>query len=66
VNWHALGADLRPRERENRRWPRAEPVLDRETVDGVIRKLIAIDRKVDMVVEAPEVEDDGGEEEMDS
>jgi hypothetical protein len=41
-------------------------VLDRETVDGVIRKLIAIDRKVDMVVEAPEVEDDGGEEEMDS
>jgi hypothetical protein len=31
-------------------WRRPEPVLDRETVDGIIRKLMEIDTKLDEIL----------------
>jgi hypothetical protein len=31
-------------------WRRPEPVLDRETVDGIIRKLMDIDFKLGLLV----------------
>jgi hypothetical protein len=43
-------------------WRRRNPVLDRETVDGIIRMLMAIDSKLDRLLgededgEAPEDE----------
>ena len=38
----------RPRAEDHPRvWRRPEPALDRETVDGIIRKLMAIDTKLD-------------------
>ena len=40
---------------------RAEPVLDRETVDGIIHKLMSIDDKLQRLVEGL-LEDDGEEE----
>jgi hypothetical protein len=43
-------------------WPRREPVLDRETVDGIIRMLMQIDAKLDEIRERLEIE---GEEEED-
>jgi hypothetical protein len=46
-------------------WRRPEPPLDRETVDGIIRKLMEIDEKLTRVLVALEV-DDGEEEEDDS
>jgi hypothetical protein len=32
-------------------WRRKEPALDRETVDGIIRKLMAIDVKLALLLE---------------
>jgi hypothetical protein len=43
---------------------RPEPALDRETVDGIIRKLMDIDAKLGRVLIALEVDDE--EEENDS
>jgi len=43
---------------------REEPALDRETVDGIIRKLMAIDAKLKRVLFKLEVDDE--EEEDDS
>jgi hypothetical protein len=31
-------------------WRRPEPVLDRETLDGIIRMLMAIDAKLDRLL----------------
>jgi hypothetical protein len=39
-----------------------EPVLDRETVDGIIRKLMEIDTKLDTILDAPEGDDGEAEE----
>lgn len=47
-------------------WPRHEPALDRETVDGIIRKLMAIDEKLRRVLVALEADDGEEEEEDDS
>jgi hypothetical protein len=46
-------------------WKR-EPVLDRETLDGIIRKLMTIDNKLDRILSRLDLEEDDGEEEMDS
>lgn len=32
-------------------WRRSEPALDRETVDGIIRKLMEIDTKLDDILD---------------
>jgi hypothetical protein len=45
-------------------WRRPEPALDRETEDGIIRKLMDIDAKLRRVLIALEVDDE--EEENDS
>jgi hypothetical protein len=42
-------------------WRREEPVLDRETVDGIIRKLMSIDENVARLVERLMGGDDGEE-----
>jgi hypothetical protein len=39
-------------------WHRREPTLDRETVDGIIRKLMAIDAKLDKILEKLEIDDE--------
>jgi hypothetical protein len=41
-------------------WRRGEPVLDRETVDGIIRMLMDINAKLERLLEE---EDDGREDE---
>jgi hypothetical protein len=41
-------------------------VLDRETVGGIIQKLMTIDRKLDRIIEGLDLEEDDGEEEVDS
>jgi hypothetical protein len=43
-------------------WRREEPPLDRETVDGIIRMLMAMDAKLDRLLEERE-DDDGPEDE---
>jgi hypothetical protein len=45
-------------------WRRLEPVVDRETVDGIIRKLMSIDAKVQRLVDG--LLEDDGEEEVDT
>ncbi|HXH87976.1 MAG TPA: hypothetical protein VNI55_05155 [Gaiellaceae bacterium] len=45
-------------------WRRSEAALDRATVDGIIRKLMAIDAKLNLVLERLEIDDE--EEEDDS
>jgi hypothetical protein len=45
-------------------WRRQEPVLDRETLDGIIRKLTSIDAKLVRLVH--ELLEDDGEEEADA
>jgi hypothetical protein len=40
-------------------WRREEPVLDRETVDGMIRMLMEINAKLDLLIQQ---EDDNAEE----
>jgi hypothetical protein len=44
----------------------AEDALDRETVDGIIRKLMSIDRKLELVIDALDIREDDGEEEVDT
>jgi hypothetical protein len=41
-----------------------EPVLDRETLDGIIHKLMSIDTKLERLVD--ELLEDDGEEEADA
>jgi len=43
-------------------WKRPEPVLDRETVDGIIGKLMEIDEKLRRVLIALEVDDEEEED----
>jgi hypothetical protein len=43
-------------------WRRTEPPLDRETVDGIIRMLMALDAKLDRLLEERE-DDDGSTDE---
>lgn len=43
-------------------WPRREPVLDRETVDGIIKKLMAIDAKLDQIRDRLEIDDEAEED----
>ena len=45
---------------------RSEQVLDRETVDGIIRKLMEIDAKLEIVLEYLGEERDDEEEEDDT
>jgi hypothetical protein len=45
-------------------WRRPEPALDRETVDGIIQKLMSIDAKVERLIDA--LLEDDGEEEVDT
>jgi hypothetical protein len=47
-------------------WRRLAPILDRETLDGIIWKLMAIDDKVDLIIKGLDLEEGDGEEEMDS
>ena len=42
---------------------RPEPVLDRETVDGIIRKLMDMDAKLDRILDHLEEDDDAEEDE---
>jgi hypothetical protein len=44
-------------------WRRHEPVLDRETLDGIIRMLMSINARLERVVD--ELLEDDGEEETD-
>ena len=41
---------------------RPEPALDRETVDGIIRKLMDMDAKLDRILDRLEEEDDEAQE----
>lgn len=43
-------------------WRRQKPVLDRETVDGIIRMLMAINAKLDLLL-GEEDEDNGRKDE---
>jgi hypothetical protein len=43
-------------------WRRREPALDRETVDGIIMKLMDIDTKLTRVLIALEVDDEEEED----
>jgi hypothetical protein len=43
-------------------WRREEPALDRQTVDGIIRMLMAINAKLDRLL-VEEDEDDASEDE---
>jgi hypothetical protein len=49
-----------------RMWRRNEPVLDRETLDGIIRMLMRLDDKLDRIIVGLDLEEENGEEEMDS
>jgi hypothetical protein len=42
-------------------WRRPEPPLDRETVDGIIRMLMEINAKLDLLIQEEDV--DGWEDE---
>lgn len=53
-----------PGRHDDRVWRKPEPVLDRETLDGMIRKLMSIEAKVDYLIE--ELIGPGGEEEADT
>jgi hypothetical protein len=39
-------------------WKRREPALDRETVDGIIRMLMAMDFKLDQIRERLDIDDE--------
>ena len=41
-------------------------MLDNETLNGIIRKLMDIDRKLTRIIYGLDLEEDDGEEEMDS
>jgi len=47
-------------------WRRPEPVLDRETVDGIIRMLLEIHADLELVVEHLGPSDDDDEDEDDT
>jgi hypothetical protein len=47
-------------------WKRSEPALDRETVDGIIRKLMDIDFKLQLLVVHFGLTDEDEEEDDDS
>jgi hypothetical protein len=47
-------------------WRRQEPALDWATVDGIIRKLMEIDAKLNRIIRGLDLEEGDGEEEMDS
>jgi hypothetical protein len=47
-------------------WKRREPVLDPEIVNGIIRKLMAIDAKLDQIRERLDIDDEEEEEEEDT
>jgi hypothetical protein len=38
-------------------WPRREPALDRETVDGIIRKLMEIDSKLNRILRRLDIDE---------
>ncbi len=43
-------------------WRRSEPSLDRELAYGIIRKLMAIDAKLDRIVERLDIADEEEED----
>jgi hypothetical protein len=43
-------------------WRRPEPVLDRETLDGIIRKLMEMDTKLDEILIHLGLIDDEGDD----
>lgn len=47
-------------------WRRREQPLDRQTVDGIIRKLMAIDAKLERILGALGLEEDDGETRLDT
>ena len=47
-------------------WRTRAPVLDRETLDGIIRKLMEIDAKLNRIIDGLDLGEDDGEEEVDS
>jgi hypothetical protein len=38
-------------------WPKREPALDRETVDGIIRKLMEIDSKLNRILRRLDIDE---------
>jgi len=47
-------------------WRRPEPILDRETVDGIIRMLMEIHADLELIVEHLGLNDEDAEEEDDA
>ena len=47
-------------------WKGREPTLDRETVDGIIRMLMAMDFKLDQIRERLDIDDHEEEEQDDA
>jgi hypothetical protein len=43
-------------------WRRDEPPLDRDTVDGIIRKLMEIDQKRNRILEELNIDDEEDED----
>jgi hypothetical protein len=43
-------------------WRRDEPPLDRDTVDGIIRKLMEIDQKLTRILEELNIDDEEEED----
>ena len=43
-------------------WRRHEPVLDHETLSGIIGKLMDIDDKLDRIIDGLDLVEDDGEE----
>jgi uncharacterized protein YxjI len=43
-------------------WRRDEPPLDRDTVDGIIRKLMEIDQKLNRILEELNIDDEEEED----
>jgi hypothetical protein len=50
------------RQQDWRVWPRREPPLDTEMVNGIIRMLMQIDAKLDQIRERLEIDDEEEEE----
>jgi hypothetical protein len=44
-------------------WPRREPILDRDTVDGIIKMLTAIHANLELLIEHFGLREDDEEEE---
>jgi uncharacterized protein YxjI len=43
-------------------WRRDEPPLDRDTVDGIMRKLMEIDQKLNRILEELNIDDEEEED----